>query len=294
MTFFSIFKSSIKMVKLSVQEAKKHIHLSEYTDYRLYLFDLFQWLKEKKRVYTYRDFATDLNFPGSNFIQLVINGKRNLSKESINKIIKSLGLKKLKSKYFKFLVCFNQETDVNKKAQYYHTLKQSARRLNYKLFGKDQYQCYSNWYNLVLLELINTVDFKEDIDWIYDVLETKVPKAKLQSSMKLLKKLGLIEECQGKLQVKDRVMSTGDEVHSMAVKKYYLDIIDQAKIALEKIESPQREYGAQTLSISLDSFEEIKEKIRRFRKEILQIAADSDDPSLVYQLNIQLFPLARC
>ena len=112
--------------------------------------------------------------------------------------------------------------------------------------------------------------------------------------MKLLKKLGLIEERQGKLQVKDRVMSTGDEVHSMAIKKYYLDIIDQAKIALEKVESPQREYGAQTLSISIDSFEEIKEKIRRFRKEILQLAADSDDPSLVYQLNIQLFPLARC
>ena len=54
-----------------------------------------------------------------------------------------------------------------------------------------------------------------------------------------------------------------------------------------------REISTLTLGISRDGFNQIKERIRSFRKEVIEIARNDENEDRVYQCNLDLFPLTR-
>ena len=47
------------------------------------------------------------------------------------------------------------------------------------------------------------------------------------------------------------------------------------------------------MALSEERFQEIKSLVQRFRKELLAIADQDKCPEGVYQINFQLFPLAK-
>ena len=51
--------------------------------------------------------------------------------------------------------------------------------------------------------------------------------------------------------------------------------------------------GSVTMTLSDKNFQQIKALIQRFRKELLAIADQDESPEGVYQVNFQLFPLAK-
>ena len=282
-------------MKFTVKRAQKNISILEFTNYREYLNEMYVWLKSMNKRYSYQKFAEELGFAPTNFIQLVILDKRSLTESSVDKIIDQLGMKKLKGQYFKALVAFNQEKHPENKALAFANLKRKALASKSKQIPKDQYAYFSNWYNVVIRELLNIKNSKYDVDWIYNkLLLQKIPKTKIQTALKLLEKLGLIERIGDKgVKLKDRIITTGEEIQGVAVKNLYLDLIEFSKEALSKIPAKQREFGAQTICVSQDSFNEIKSRVREFRKDILSIVEKDVDPTNVYQIIIQAFPLTQ-
>jgi len=68
----------------------KQVTIFEYDNYRAYLRDLYKFYKETKPHFSYRYFPQKAGFRSPNFLQLVIEGKRNLSPESIEKFTNAL------------------------------------------------------------------------------------------------------------------------------------------------------------------------------------------------------------
>ena len=63
--------------------------------------------------------------------------------------------------------------------------------------------------------------------------------------------------------------------------------------ALDRFPGPERDISSVTMALSDKNFREIKVLIQRFRKELLAIADQDQRPEGVYQVNFQLFPLAK-
>jgi uncharacterized protein (TIGR02147 family) len=76
----------------------------DYIDYRQYLHDYYLYHKTKDSEFSYRFLAKMIGFSSPNFVKLVIDGQRNIGKESLPKIIDALGLKKKEAEYFSYLV----------------------------------------------------------------------------------------------------------------------------------------------------------------------------------------------
>ena len=51
--------------------------------------------------------------------------------------------------------------------------------------------------------------------------------------------------------------------------------------------------AALTLCLGRDGLERFKERLRKFRRELLELSELEPDPRQVVQLNIQLFPLSE-
>ena len=89
-----------------------------YSDYREFLRDYYQSQKNAVPKLTFRLFAQKAGFSSPSFQKLVMDGKKNLTMESILKISRALRLNKKAEEYFKVLVFFNQGKTVEDKKHF--------------------------------------------------------------------------------------------------------------------------------------------------------------------------------
>ncbi len=72
----------------------------EYSSYRDYLRDLYSYLKASRPYFSYRYFAAKAGFNSPNFLKLVIDGKRNLSSDSVKRFATALKLERDELAFF--------------------------------------------------------------------------------------------------------------------------------------------------------------------------------------------------
>jgi uncharacterized protein (TIGR02147 family) len=83
---------------------------------------------------------------------------------------------------------------------------------------------------------------------------------------------------------------TENEVVSSAIAQWHRDMIKRGADSIDSVPREQREISSVTCSMSLATAKKIKEKVQKFRQEILDIASQDRFPEVVYQVNFQMFP----
>jgi uncharacterized protein (TIGR02147 family) len=272
----------------------KEVVVFEYDNYRAYLRDLYGFYKKTKPHFSYRYFSQKAGFRSPNFLKLVIEGKRNLSPESIERFTSALKLNKKETEFFRILVHLNQARTIGEKKLYAEKLMQFRSFRYIHPLRQDQYRYYAEWYNIPIRELTILPEFSEDPGWIARSLLPPISPQQAQKALNLLLQLGLLERDEsGRLVQADAFISTGDEVTSTSVANYHREMIQKGSEALDRFPGPVRDISSVTMALSESSFQEIKSLIQRFRKELLAIADQDQRPEGVYQINFQLFPLAK-
>ncbi|MFZ5563221.1 MAG: TIGR02147 family protein, partial [Thermodesulfobacteriota bacterium] len=117
-----------------------------YLDYRQFLKEMVAYRKQKNPGFSYRAFSRLAGFKSPNFLQLVINGQRNLSNESVAKITRGFGLKKQERDFFENMVFMNQAKSHEEKDHYYKKMKGARGYTKINRLEKEQYEYFSRWY----------------------------------------------------------------------------------------------------------------------------------------------------
>src|SRR5262245_51414124 len=100
-------------------------HIFDYLDYRLYLKALLGFKKAENLSFSYRAFSRLAVLKSSNFLKLVIDGKRNLTLQTIHRFAKAFGMSKADADFFENLVLFNQAQSVEEKNRFYERIARS-------------------------------------------------------------------------------------------------------------------------------------------------------------------------
>ena len=74
------------------------------------------------------------------------------------------------------------------------------------------------------------------------------------------------------------------------VRKYHLDVINEAVSAIENLPKEQRNVSSTAISLSPESYKIALERINALNLELLEIAKADKNVNGVYGLNINLFP----
>jgi len=102
----------------------------------------------------------------------------------------------------------------------------------------------------------------------------------------------VVENGQGGLNITDRILTTGPEVGSDALRNYQRQILALAEKSLESQTPGERDISTLTLTLSTEDLPEIKERISQLRRSLLQLARNADKADRVFALNISLFALS--
>lgn len=267
-------------------------NLFTYRDYRVYLKDWFEATRQTRARVSYRTFAKRAGFKSSNFIMLVIQGKRNLTEESLQRVVTGLRLNKQEEEFFRHLVFFNQAETLEEKNLYYRRLIRSRKLSELKPIERQQFEYYSAWYHPVIRELIASKDFDGTTEWIASRLSPSVTPAQVRRSIELLEGLGFIEkDGPDRWKQSSPIISTGPELTSLIVHNYHKLLLDLTKAKMDTLTTRERDVSALTLGVRKERIPELREKIREFRRDILKTVVADTEPEEVFQLNIQFYPV---
>lgn len=270
----------------------------EYLDFREFLSDYYTFRKAQDSSFSYRSFSASLGIKAPNFLQWIIDGKRDLSLKNIKPISTILNLDDNEADYFDTLVRFGQAKTVADKDLLFNLLLEKRKPFVVSTLDEYQYEHFNNWYNEVIRVLLNMVDFNPNEKYAFRrlaaMLRPKISETQARSAIKKMLLLGLVKkDNSGFIRQTDRIISTGDEVKSFFIKRFHGEMIDLAKDSMNSFSSDERDISAITMNVSDKCFELIKKEIQQTRKRILELVEIDEQSNNLYQLNMQLFPVAR-
>lgn len=268
-------------------------NIFNYIDYREFLEDFYNEQKSLNKAFSFQYFANKAGFKSKSFIKLVIDGKKNLTNESIQKLNNVLKLKDKSFSYFSDLIAFNQTRSVQQRNFYFEKLAQYNKRSSARTVINQQYEIYSKWYYNAIRELVVNFDFNDDYELLGKMLKPAVSYRKARDAVKLLLRLGFIEKKQNRYVQCDPVITTGDEVRSLAISNFHIQNMALAANSIETVASSARDISCVVVGLSDEGFDLIKDEIRKFRKKLLDIAAVETKISRVYHINFQVLPVSE-
>ena len=268
-------------------------NIYNYTDYRQFLEDFYVEQKERKKAFSYQYFANKAGFKSKSFLKLVIVGRKKLTSASMQKLNNVLNLNEKAFSYFKHLVAFNQAATLQERNYFFDKISQFNKRNSDRKVMHQEYEIYSRWYCNALRELVTTVDFKEDYALLGKMLRPSVSAGKVREAVRLLEKLGFIEKKPTGYVQCNPIITTGDEVRSLAVTNFHLENLKLCADSIENVSGRERDVSCLVMGLSEEGFDRVKSEIQHFRKKLLDIAAAEKTMRRVYHVSFQAIPVSE-
>jgi hypothetical protein len=251
------------------------VSVFDYFDYREYLRDTFQYWKTVRYGFSHRVFAREAGLSSPNYLLRVMNGQRKLSPKYAPQFVKGLKLVGAEIKYFDAIVLFTNAKDPD---------SMQDRKLNF----------YEKWYYPVVRELVTVFDFHDDYRLLARTCVPPITAAQAEGAVKFLTDNGFLEkDAQDRYQQVHPILTSGSEVRSVFVRKYHRKTLELSAEALDTIAPEERDVSSLTLSVSRQTYAEIKTEIQNFRKRLLALAENEKSPEVVCYCGFQLLPRSR-
>jgi uncharacterized protein (TIGR02147 family) len=266
--------------------------IKNYWEYRDYLKDFYSFKKKENSLYSLRYMGSKVSVDPSHLVK-IFQRQRHIGNSLIEIFIKYCNLSGSDAEYFANLVRFNKAKSDRDCRVFYEKLL-ALKGSGARTLEKSQYEFYTTWHHSAILTLLDFYPFSGDYGALAAKVSPPITEGKARKSIALLKKLGLIKKnSQGTYGLTDKIITTGDHGHSIAVKAFQEETMRLAIESLHRHSPEKRNISTVTITISENNIDRINEIIGQFRESLLRLARDEKKPDKVYQLNIQLFPLTQ-
>ncbi|MBK9576895.1 MAG: TIGR02147 family protein [Fibrobacterota bacterium] len=261
-----------------------------YLDYRTFLRDHYLARKEADRFFSYRQMALRTGVDAG-WIAKVLQGHEHLSQRTLEPFCRLCKLGERESTYFGALVAFGKAKDTAERAEAFERVM-SLKSPQRKTLGERQLAYYSRWYHAPIRSLLAMLGTKAAPERISRMLRPAVSVSEVAASIALLEELGLVKRKAKGWELMDAFVASPPEGAKAAVRGYQAQMMDLAKEALERHDPDRRDISSLTLSFDQEDMPLVRERLAAVRDSLIQLSAEARKPDVVYQVNLQTFPLS--
>jgi uncharacterized protein (TIGR02147 family) len=235
----------------------------EFTNYREYLAKFVAAKRSTNPAYSSASFVrrAGLGANSRGYLKLVIDGKRNLTPNTIRAFSEALGLDPQASLYFENLVLFNQSEKAKDKKYYFERMISASpsKRSDQVELLESQLRWVSNWYFIPLRELVLLPEFQESGDWISKKLKNKISPQVAIEAIRDLVRLGLLKRdpATGRLLQSEPLIKVSGNVFSPFLVSMHQGLIERAKEALTEETFERRSASCLTFACQEEDIKKI-------------------------------------
>jgi uncharacterized protein (TIGR02147 family) len=264
----------------------------EFFDYQAFLKAFYEDQKQKKVYFSFRYWGDKIELdPG--FLAKVCNGKSHLAVKSIKKVAEFCGLAGKEAEYFELLVRYSRSESPSDISLYFEKIM-AIRGMDASIVQEHQYEFYKKWYHAAIHALLLIYPFKGDYQELAQSLNPPISAREAKESIRLLEKIGLIVKKQDDtFRPVNTILSTGEKWHAAAIRKFQQETLALAIESIDRVPKEERDISTITVACSKKDIEHIREKAAEFRKAVIQLDTPNEPADTVYQINIQVLPLAH-
>jgi uncharacterized protein (TIGR02147 family) len=243
-------------------------------------------------------FAEMAGFSSSSFFKLIIDGKRNLTKESASKIVSVLKLNEQAAGFFEAMVFFLQAKTIEEKKQSLAMMDKYRKRNRPEKLLPKEYDYLKNWYYCVIREMAELPDFVADPEWIVKNSLYPIAKKDAAAALRFLFDTGFLSlDEHGKARKKEKTLVAAEiekqNEFATIMRNYHLSMLRLAEKAVGDLPKAERSVTNSTLSLSKNGYETALERIAQLNYELLELAKTDTNADQIYQVNINVFPFLK-
>jgi len=267
------------MIRETKPPAKRSVlDIYQFTDYR----DLLKEWRKKAKLENSRIsneyICHKLSVSNRSYYGDLEKGTRRIGPEMMDRLCNLLTLKGTAANYFRALVGFGQAKVSQEKTFWFEQLIE----LNHtpkKIVDKDAYEYYRVWYHSVVRALLDTYECKGDWKDASHRLRNHITPNMVSESVHLLIRLGLAEECDGIYKVKNKVLTSGENMRNELLRQYQIAGIRRLAAIAEKDEPQTYNSTSLVLSLSSESLEILRAQMETLRSKIVSLANKDEKPA---------------
>jgi len=263
----------------------------EYDDYRMFLRDFFEAKKIESPTFSQRNFTKKAGFKAHNFCTLVINGTRNISADSIQKLIKGIGLTGKTATFFENLVCLNQSSTIQDKEYFFQKIKKSGKTAEFYQVNKDQYFFYEKWYYPVVRELMVLSDWNGDISKLSQLVRPPIHVSEAKEAVRLLLETKMVVQGSNGAYSLNREFVTSQNVPVLIKAKARRDVLLKGIETIDTIRPSEKYAAYSTVTMSKKLYNEVRTLLNETRGKIVSMVSEDVNPAEVYEVVFQVFPV---
>jgi uncharacterized protein (TIGR02147 family) len=264
--------------------------ITEYKDYHLFVKDFYEDRK-KFSYFSWREFAKLAGFSSPTYLRLVSEGKSNLSRVTMNRMISAMGLAGYEADYFKAMVNFCNAKDDSAKMPFWKEMRTIALEYKVRVVDKEAVEYFDGWKNSVVRELAPMMP-KATPGKMAKACCNEISAADVCASLDFLTKAGFLKkDGDGTYRQTEKNVVASKEGMVYAVHALQKKMVALGGESIERFDAEKRSVSSVTLTVNRNAYERIAREIDDFRKRIVAIAADTTEADQIYQMNLQFFPM---
>lgn len=265
-----------------------------FLDYRDYLAEVYRVRKAEQSWYSYKAMGDRAGMDAS-LVAKVLLKSRQIADDAIPRFAETCGLTGLQAAYFAAMVRFTKAKDDSEAKEWFEKML-SLRLPEARRLEGDAYAFYQRWYHTAIRAVLDYFEYDGSEPCALGAhLLPPISGEQVQESVALLESLGLIaQNPDGHYKPTEKGVTSGSGWKSVAVHTFQSETLRLALEGLDRIPKNQRNYSTLTMGLSEGDFEEVKNRVREFRQQLVKFIHSRPHGDRVYQMNIQLLPLTEC
>ncbi|MBO9666262.1 MAG: TIGR02147 family protein [Bdellovibrio sp.] len=267
----------------------KYPEIARYTCYRAFLRDFFEYKKSLRAGFSYRQFAGLVGLKSPNYLQLVIQEKRNLTETTGRRLAEALKLSVKEVNYFEALIRLQNAVTDDDKIKAHKNVHGCLKKLLAQFVTEEAYEILGKWYYLLIREMVQLSDFEPSGEYISSRLQSIVSTDEAERALKFLITSGYIKLEAGKYIQSEPVLDTGVDIFNHDfMQEYHAQVLKSWAANIEKLGYKNQELGLLNIPVPKSKLPELQEKIRQFQDEIMGWAQNQKDCDDLVQLGTYL------
>ncbi|MGZ3796823.1 MAG: TIGR02147 family protein, partial [Pseudobdellovibrionaceae bacterium] len=236
----------------------------EYDNYRQFLRDVYEYSRQEDAKFSFRYFAKLAGFQSPNYLKLVMDGRRNLALQGIEKCSIALKLNEEEKFFFRNLVLLNQATSIDEKQSYAAELLSCKGYKKLHPLQEHQFIYLTKWYMVPIREMVNWREFNEDPKWIAKHLCPPISPQEAKEALETLFAIHLLKRDErGNIIQAEAHLSTGDEVTRAYAAQFHREMMIKAAESIDLVSREKREISGLTLGINEKNVKLVKELVQK-------------------------------
>ncbi|TNE99782.1 MAG: TIGR02147 family protein [Deltaproteobacteria bacterium] len=263
----------------------------EYTDFKDFISDMLSFLKKEEGL-SLREISSRAGVSPAN-LSMISNGSRSPKVKTLLSIARALNLSSRERGYLELLHDMKNSSDENASSSF----KKLEMNKDYQRNSPADHEAFkylTNWYNVVIREMVHLKNFEPDPSWIQNKLISEVETKEIKEALRFLISNNFIHISKSKKEINlSKELNCTDGVYRLSLGQFHSLMLKKASDSIGEVEREKRLLLGHTVAISEDQMSQVFSILEEALEKIRGLEKKKQKNDKVIHVELAAFPLTK-